>query len=114
MAEVKRILDLGQVDINCRGEWSQTPVMEAAERGHREVVELLLSRGADVSLVDVVGYNTLYLACSGGDVGTVEVILSQDGVDVNARNNDGKTAADVARDRGHHQLVDLLESRAAR
>ncbi|XP_046569741.1 ankyrin repeat and KH domain-containing protein mask-like [Haliotis rubra] len=116
MAEVKRVLDLGQVDINFRGRgWgSLTPVMEAALGGHREVMELLLSRGADVSLVDKDGNNTLHLACHGGDVGAVELILSQDVVDVNARNNRGQTAADMARGRGQHQLADLLVSCGAR
>ncbi|XP_046568045.1 ankyrin repeat domain-containing protein 2-like [Haliotis rubra] len=87
--------------------------MAAALEGHREVVELLLSRGADVSLVDEDGNNILHYACMGGDVGTVELILSLDVVDVNARNNDGETAADRARVEGHHQLADLV-SRAAR
>ncbi|XP_046584965.1 uncharacterized protein LOC124291931 [Haliotis rubra] len=33
MAMVKRVLDLGQVDVNCKGEWNRTPVMEAALGG---------------------------------------------------------------------------------
>ncbi|XP_048257790.1 ankyrin repeat domain-containing protein 16-like [Haliotis rufescens] len=61
LEEVKRLLSQG-VDVDCRrGRW--TPVMVAARFGHRDVVELLVGKGADVSLVDRDGYNTLHLAC---------------------------------------------------
>ncbi|XP_046558382.1 ankyrin repeat domain-containing protein 29-like [Haliotis rubra] len=110
LAEVKRILDTGRADVNCRDVLGLTPVMSAAWGGHRDVVELLVIRGADVSLMDNVGDNILHWACGRGDRKTVEFVLSLDGVDINARNNYGKTAADVARDRGHHQLSDLLVS----
>ncbi|XP_067668433.1 ankyrin repeat, SAM and basic leucine zipper domain-containing protein 1-like [Haliotis asinina] len=90
-----------------------TPVMAAAWRGHRDVVELLVSRGADVSLVTDAGNNIRHWACGGGDRTTVEFVLSLDGVDVNARNNNGRTVADVARRWGHRQLSDLLVSRGA-
>ncbi|XP_071111398.1 cyclin-dependent kinase 4 inhibitor C-like isoform X2 [Haliotis cracherodii] len=111
LKKVKRLLSRG-VDVNCRmGSW--TPVMEAAEQGHRDVVELLVSKGADVSLVDKYGYNTLHLACRGGDFETVKFVLSLNVVDIDARNNDGETAADVARSEGHPRLVNLHMSRAA-
>ncbi|XP_046558662.1 protein VAPYRIN-like [Haliotis rubra] len=63
LAEVKRILDTGRADVNCRDVDGRTPVMWAALWGHRDVVELLVSRGADVSLVDDDGNNTLHYAC---------------------------------------------------
>ncbi|XP_046555513.1 ankyrin repeat and KH domain-containing protein mask-like isoform X2 [Haliotis rubra] len=111
---VKVILPQNGVDVNCTGGWkSWTPVMDAAWGGHRDVVKLLMKRGADVTLVDEDGYNTLHWACYSGDVGTVKLVLSRGLVDISARNNCGKTAADVARDEGHHQLVDLLVSRGA-
>ncbi|XP_048257922.1 ankyrin repeat and KH domain-containing protein mask-like isoform X8 [Haliotis rufescens] len=113
LEEVKRILSRG-VDVNCRREWeSRTPVMEAAVRGHRDVVELLVSEGADVSLMDEDGNNTLHLACGGGDLETVKFVLSLHVVDIDARDKWGRTAAYLARIYGHTRVLDLLESRGA-
>ncbi|XP_071078470.1 fibronectin type 3 and ankyrin repeat domains protein 1-like [Haliotis cracherodii] len=109
---VKYVLSLHVVDINSRG-GSRTPVMWAADGGHRDVVELLMSEGADVSLVDVVGDNILHLACMGGDVEMVKYVLSLNVVDIDARNKWGRTAADVARLGGHQPLVKLLKSPGA-
>ncbi|XP_071084670.1 ankyrin repeat domain-containing protein 2-like isoform X2 [Haliotis cracherodii] len=105
---VKFVLSLHVVDINSRGGRSQTPVMVAAWRGHRDVVELLVSEGADVSRVDEDGDNILHLACWRGNVETVKFVLSLNVVDIDARNNAGQTAADVARDEGHQEVVKLL------
>ncbi|XP_046552956.1 ankyrin repeat domain-containing protein 50-like isoform X2 [Haliotis rubra] len=108
---VKFVLSLDGVDINSRGERSRTLVMWPALEGHMGVVVFLVSRGAEVLLVDDDGNNTLHCACMGGDRKTVEFVLSLDGVDINVRNNYGKTAADVAGGGGHLQLSDLLVSR---
>ncbi|XP_046566100.1 ankyrin repeat domain-containing protein 29-like isoform X2 [Haliotis rubra] len=111
LERVKRILSAGHVDINTRGDYSKTPVMMAAYRGHRDVVEFLVGRGADVSLVDRVGNNVIHWACIGGDLEIVKLILSLNVVDINARNNGGRTAADRARNFGRQRVVDLLVSR---
>ncbi|XP_067669994.1 histone-lysine N-methyltransferase EHMT2-like [Haliotis asinina] len=107
------VLSLDAVDVNSRGDVGMTPVMRAARWRHRDMVELLVSRGADVSLVDDDGNSILHYACMGGDRTTVEFVLSLDAVDVNARNSIGETAADLARRWGHRQLSDLLVSRGA-
>ncbi|XP_067680001.1 inversin-like [Haliotis asinina] len=112
MDKVKHVLDLGQ-DVNCRGDWRMTPVMEAARCEHRDVVELLLSRGADVSLVDMYGDSTLHWACNGGDVGTMELILSKGMVDVNHRGAGSRTPVMEAARQGHRDVVELLLSRGA-
>ncbi|XP_046582759.1 alpha-latrocrustotoxin-Lt1a-like isoform X2 [Haliotis rubra] len=108
---VKRILAAGHVDVNTRGGYSSTPVMAAAVRGHSDVVEFLVGRGADVSLVDSDGNNVLHFACWGGDLEIVKLILSQNVLDINARNNDRKTAVDWARLQGHQRVADFLVSR---
>ncbi|XP_071116479.1 cyclin-dependent kinase 4 inhibitor C-like [Haliotis cracherodii] len=87
--------------------------MEAAYKGHRDVVELLVSEEADVPLVDEDGDSILHWACMGGDVETVEFVLSLNVVDIDARNKSGERAADLARDWGHQRVVELLVSRGA-
>ncbi|XP_046584477.1 ankyrin repeat and KH domain-containing protein mask-like isoform X2 [Haliotis rubra] len=109
---VKRILAAGHVDINTRGGyWSKTPVMEAAYEGHSDVVEFLVGRGADVSLVSGSGSNVLHYACLRGDWEIVKLIVSLNVVDINARNNNGETAADYARRQGHQRVAEFLVSR---
>ncbi|XP_046572003.1 uncharacterized protein LOC124280160 isoform X1 [Haliotis rubra] len=114
LERVKRILSAGQVDINTRkGRWNWTPVMSAARWGHKALVELFVARGADVSLVDVEGDNVLHWASMGGDLEIVKLILSQSVLDINARDNNGRTAVYWARDFEHQQVVDLLVSLGA-
>ncbi|XP_071078677.1 multiple epidermal growth factor-like domains protein 10 [Haliotis cracherodii] len=114
LEEVKRLLSTPGVNINSRLVRSRTPVMEAAYRGHREVVELLVKEGANVSLVDTFGNNTLHCACMRGDVETVKYfVLSLHVVEIDARNKSGRTAAIMARLWRHQPVVDLLVSRGA-
>ncbi|XP_067652901.1 ankyrin repeat domain-containing protein 50-like [Haliotis asinina] len=110
---VKLILSLNVIGINSRGCGSRTSVMEAALKGHQDVVNFLVGRGANVSLVDETGNNVLHFACIGGDLETVKLILSLTKVEINARNFDGRTATDLARDKGHQSVVDFLVSHDA-
>ncbi|XP_048242937.1 serine/threonine-protein phosphatase 6 regulatory ankyrin repeat subunit C-like [Haliotis rufescens] len=96
---VKYVLSQDLVDINSRGWYSKTPVMLAAWEGHRDVVELLVNNGADVSLVDKGGNNILHYACDEAYLEVVKYVLSQNGVDINARtdSNQGVENADSKR-----------------
>ena len=42
-------------DVNAKGRWGSTPLLLAALYGHKEVVELLISNGADVNARDFLG-----------------------------------------------------------
>src|SRR5215217_4712547 len=48
---VRHLLE-GGADVDVRGAWGVTPLMEAAGRGHTEVVKLLLEYGADPMVWD--------------------------------------------------------------
>ncbi|XP_046567998.1 serine/threonine-protein phosphatase 6 regulatory ankyrin repeat subunit A-like [Haliotis rubra] len=110
---LKYVLSRDTEDINRRGNGNKTPVMVAGERGHRDVVELLVQKGANLSLRDARSDNILHLACRGGHVGVVEYILSQGIVDVNAKNEKRESAASIAKTLGLRHVLELLVSHGA-
>ncbi|XP_048246507.1 kinase D-interacting substrate of 220 kDa B-like [Haliotis rufescens] len=93
---VRRVLELGNVEINKQGQYHRTPLMTAARLGHKAVFDLLLNEGADASPEDEDGNNILHLACKGGHLEIVKSILPLDNVDIDARNRHNKTAAMLA------------------
>lgn len=110
---VKFVLSLNVINIDSRGKWGRTPMMEAVREGHREVLDLLMSKGADMSLVDDVRNSMLHLACLRGEVEMVQQVLSLKNWDIQARNHIGQTVADMARSHGDQQLVNLIVSHGA-
>ncbi|XP_048240955.1 ankyrin-1-like [Haliotis rufescens] len=107
---VQHILAQGLVNITSRGIYGRTPLMIAANYGHREVFDILLNEGAQISSVDSNGDNILHLASFGGNVEMVKHILSQNLADINARDKDGDTAAMMAHRKRHRAVYDLLVS----
>ncbi|XP_046570765.1 ankyrin repeat domain-containing protein 50-like, partial [Haliotis rubra] len=113
LPKVKLILSQGRLDMNCKDCIGRTPVMRAAGKGHREVVKLLVSKGANISLVDRFDINTLHSACLGGDVEVVKYVLSQNMLDINSRVQCGRTAVMLAAEHGHKDVVELLVDKEA-
>ncbi|XP_048257806.1 uncharacterized protein LOC125383522 isoform X2 [Haliotis rufescens] len=112
LEEVKWLLSLN-IDINCRYLWGLTPVMWAAGVGHKYMVEFLLCKGADASLVDDEDRNILHYVGLGGVFETARFVLSLNVVDINARDSTGMSALDLARLRKHRRVADLLVSQGA-
>jgi len=59
------LIDQG-ADVNARQQGSNTPLQEAAQRGHAELIDALLAAGADKSLRNDEGNNAVGLACMAG------------------------------------------------
>ncbi|XP_046341346.2 BRCA1-associated RING domain protein 1-like [Haliotis rufescens] len=110
VAAVKRILAAGWADVNSIDRKGWTPVLWAARWGHRKVVELLVSKGAFVSVLTFNDNNILHVACMGSDVETVKYVLSLNVVDINARNKQGRTAVFWAKNFRHRRVESLLLS----
>ncbi|RYP93654.1 hypothetical protein DL770_000185 [Monosporascus sp. CRB-9-2] len=102
---VQLLLDRG-VDVNERfgdatfGEDGRTALFSAAEGGLHDIVELLLSHGADITVRDA-SYNTVLTAAINDRntqplLETVQILLKH-GVDVNAQNSAGDTALRLLR-----------------
>ncbi|XP_067667463.1 ankyrin repeat domain-containing protein 50-like [Haliotis asinina] len=94
---VRYIISINVVDINSRGYYRRTPMMVAAAKGHRQVLDLVMSKGGDASLVDAYGDNILHLASWQGQAMMMKHILSKTIVDVKAKDKYGNTAAMIAK-----------------
>ncbi|CAH8665820.1 unnamed protein product [Dicrocoelium dendriticum] len=113
LACVKRLLEdgVGVNSTDCSGRKS-TPLHFAAGYGHREVVELLLEHGAEVSARDVGGLIPLHNACSFGHVDVVRLLLAA-GSDPNARDCWNYTPLHEAAIKGKVEVcILLLQSKA--
>ena len=76
-------------------------------------VRQLLKAGADVNSRQARGNTPLHTSAHLGDAASVEALLAH-GADAALRSDDGKSAADYARDGGHEDLVRRLEAAESR
>ena len=85
------------------------PIHAAAAVSDRATAALLLERGADVDARQQGGFTALHAAAGNGDTGMVELLLAAE-ADPSLVTDDGKVAADIARERGHASLADRLQT----
>ena len=117
-----------------------TPLHRAAHRGYKEIVELLLAKGVDVNAKDKEGKTPLDAAIYGKNpqtadllrkhggksgaefsiqaaiaVGNIEAVKQHlaAGSDVNAKNSDDWTPLQIAADKGHKEIAELLIDKGA-
>jgi len=87
-------------------------LLEAAERGDKELVESLLAKGADKNAKNKEGSSVLRLAAARGYADLVDILLAAK-ADVNVKANNGETALIAAADEGHAEIVERLLKAAA-
>ena len=90
-----------------------TPLWWAVSKGHKKVVELLLSsKTVDVNNVNLWSEPTaLFKAVANGDVEIVKLLIAREDVDLNLRDQHDMTPLAEALYSGHDTIVELLLSR---
>lgn len=87
-----------------------TPLHSAlANPNNAAVAQLLIDYGADVNATQAHGYTPLHYAALNGLESIVRNLLARS-VDRNARDVEGKTARDLAIEKGHPAAADLLKA----
>jgi ankyrin repeat protein len=105
---VARLLGEGR-DVNEADESGWTALMYASQKGHVEVVRLLLAReGVEVNKTEQDGATALMVASDCGHVDVVRLLLSREGVEVNKTTQNGATALMFASHQGRVEVVRLL------
>jgi len=83
------------------------PLHSAASSRNLEAARLLLERGAPVNARQQAGWVPIHAAAQNGDHPMVELLL-QHGADPKLVNDQGKTSAMVAREKGHAEIATRL------
>lgn len=96
--------------IDGQGEFNQTALMNAVDNGHNEVVENLLSRGANVNSADQDGRSMLMRIASKTYPNSKVLVnkLLTAGADINLQDNDGWSALMYAARDGNGECMHLL------
>jgi ankyrin repeat protein len=110
---VRYLLDVANADPNAPGE--HLPMVKALRkyRGDSEIIQLLLSRGADINKMHR-GWNPILQAVENGDATVLKLLIQMGGtVDLQALNDEGRPVIDIVTERGWEEGLALLFPSAA-
>ncbi|XP_022891704.1 ankyrin repeat domain-containing protein 50-like [Olea europaea var. sylvestris] len=112
--EVQRLLtEKERGPLDCRDKEGNTPLHLAASKGLLDSAKVLVSAGAQVDARGSDGRTALHRAAANGDRQMVEMFLDV-GADPTISDFDhGRSAFDVARDKGHKDVVKILDRGAS-
>jgi ankyrin repeat protein len=86
----KWLINEGYVDVDAKNDDECTPLHFAAEKGHTEMAELLIKKGADVNAKDEFGCTPLHKAAYNGHIEVVKLLIKA-GADVEVKDDLGHT-----------------------
>lgn len=84
-----------------------TPLMRACKEGNLEIVEALLTHGADLAVLNADGCNALWLACYNGSHAIIQRLIDA-GIAIDNQNGNGATALMYVASNSKPDLVKLL------
>ncbi|KAI1856775.1 hypothetical protein JX265_011416 [Neoarthrinium moseri] len=105
---VKFLLEEAGADPNAPGE--HLPIVKALRRLHdsdTEILEMVLDKGADPNKV-YRGHNAIIQALENGDADVLKLLVDKCGVDLEARDESGRTVVELASSRGWAEASDIL------
>jgi ankyrin repeat protein len=107
-----RSLIEGGADVNKRTPYGTTPLQRAVDCGFRDIVDLLITKGADVNAKDNGDWTHLHSAVY-GHKDIVELLISK-GANVNAKDGNRRTPLYYAKEQRHTEIVEMLKKHGAK
>jgi uncharacterized protein len=113
-AAVKALIAAG-ADVNAAAKNGlKVAALHAAVAGGKlEIVKSVLEAGGDANAQQQAGFRPIHEAGAKANRALAELLIAH-GADPSLRNDDGKTAIDLAREKGHAEFADWLATQKAR
>jgi len=110
---VAYLLDKG-ADVDAKDTNGRSALLYASSGPYPETVGLLLRKGAEVNIQGKSeGFTPLMMAASEGHINVVRILLLN-GASVGIIDRDGDTASKFAREKGHPEVLKLLQEQSAK
>ncbi|XP_071085307.1 putative ankyrin repeat protein RF_0381 [Haliotis cracherodii] len=103
---VKNILSTGSADINYKSQGGWTPVLLAAHTGRKDIFDVLVKKGCNLSAVLDNGNNILHVSCLSGNTDITEYLTAV--VSIDSKGMYGRTAVMKAAAVGNKNVFHLL------
>ncbi|NPV00043.1 MAG: hypothetical protein HPY53_01560 [Brevinematales bacterium] len=106
---IKLLVDHG-ADVNVINDYNETIVYKLCHEGTPEILEYLISVGANIHVKSRSGCTPLLWAATMNNPGYVSVLLDH-GADITERNEEGLNALEIAQKHNYKQVVKVLEKK---
>ena len=103
------LMNWPKTDVNALNSKGESPLMLAALKGHKEMAEQLIKKGADINKT---GWTPLHYAASSGQTAIISLLLDQHAY-IDAESPNGTTPLMMAAMYGTGEAVDLLVAEGA-
>ncbi|KAF9783627.1 hypothetical protein IL306_008754 [Fusarium sp. DS 682] len=103
---------IDEADINEIGSRGRSPIFSACSAGSAELVNMLIRRGANLSITDFDGFTCLHYAAACGFEDNVKIFV-ESGVDLSPQDHHGRTPLHIAALHGHRECFQYLIERGA-
>ena len=108
---LRYLVESQNFDVTLSNEKGQTLAMLAAGYGKFDTLKYLVDKNANITAKDNNGNNILMYAVTSGNLVLVKYIVNSSIVDINEKNNDDKTAKDIAIAHNQTEIAKFLEQK---
>ena len=105
---LQQLIDQG-VGVDSRGSYGQTALYEAAWNGNDKCLQMLIDHGDFIRVRRFHGFTLLHAAAFSGNCRSVQMVYDL-GADIDAKDDKGRTAFELAVRNKEHETAKLLQS----